>query len=41
MQIEVAGFQQQEYSVVLMGDYTTHIGLGEEESPNRSRQSMA
>jgi len=37
----VAGFQQQGYSIILTGDYTTHIGLREEESPNRNRQSMA
>ena len=40
MQEEIARLQQKGFSIVLMGDFNAHIGLGEEQSPNRNGQKL-
>ena len=40
MQEEIASLQQKGFSIVLMGDFNAHIGLGEEQSPNKNGQKL-
>ena len=40
MQEEISRLQQKGFSIVLMGDFNPHIGLGEEQSPNRNGQKL-
>ena len=40
MQEEIVRLQQKGFSVVLMGDFNAHIGLGEEQLPNKNGQKL-
>ena len=37
---KVVRLQQKGFRVILMGDFNAHIGLGEEQSPNRNGQRL-